>query len=79
MASRANCESSASRSRPRRAKFIRSEAANLAAMGFFSVEALTPLGIVRYLVCFVVDVAFRHHTVVPDLLPPPKTSQRRIK
>jgi hypothetical protein len=48
-------------------------------MGFFSFEALTPLGIVRYLVCFVVDVAFRHHTVVPDLLPPPKTSQRRIK
>jgi transposase InsO family protein len=41
------------------AEFMRTQAANLAAMDFFSVEALTPPGIVRYLVCFVVDVGSR--------------------
>jgi putative transposase len=41
------------------AEFMRTQAANLGAMDFFSVEALTPRGIVRYLVCFVVDVGSR--------------------
>jgi putative transposase len=41
------------------AEFLWAQAANLAAMDFFLADALTPSGIVRYLVCFVVDVGSR--------------------
>ena len=39
--------------------FLRAHWSGLAAMDFFTVEALTPVGLVRYLVLFVIDVPTR--------------------